>query len=300
VCGARRVVGFMAFTMATNLASGVLADPVVQFDSIVAAGYSFSNSDGNKSVNSTAASATMSPRDVGLQDPNADPTVTGMLGMQAAANTLVVKAKRSVDNGSNTGVQSATADVKVSALFKVVGDPANPNALYNVSEQDLLSGVLRTTGKSASPGSLAQGIVLFTTTVSTASYTQTFSVSNDGKTFSVTRGKLGVGVVNNPTTDFQFTAGSNESTINSDAGALYLTTVHGDQLFVVTAELRVDTVVIGGASAASSNFFDTGSLTLTASIVPEPGVLVLTGFGLGWFALGRFNLGGSSGSERSS
>lgn len=255
------------------------ADPVVQFDSIVLAKYSFLNKTDGQTKSSTAPSATYSPSDIGVTDPNGNPTYTGMLGMSAAGNTLIVKAKRSIDEGANSGSQPGNAIVSVTALFEVVRDPANPNALYNVSEQDMLRGMLHTSLNTGLAGSGAEALGKLTTTVSTATYIQNFSVSDDGKTFNLTHFKPSVGNLDKPTPDFQFAPGANDSTINYDSGPLFLTTVRGGQQFTVTAELETDVLAIGAGSVASSNFFDTGTLTLTASVVPEPGVLVLFGVG---------------------
>ena len=81
--------------------------------------------------------------------------------------------------------------------------------------------------------------------------------------------------------EFNF-AGPNSDTsnINYRSGKTLLTTVRSGSKFFVTGYLNVDAITNDPQSSASSNFFDTLNLSLSAAPVPEPASAVLLVAGL--------------------
>ena len=270
----------LGLSLVCLLGSGQVArgDPVVMFDKIDSATYFFQNQSAALDQSSTAASVTLSPADIGVDDRKQNPMFTGMVGMTAAGNTLTVKASRAVDNGTLTRAVFGVAKVTISAEFHVVADPSDfQGLLYQVSERDALAGLLRTNATGAGNSSTAQ--IVFTTLVTPYQYYSQSLGLDANSVATLTRSKTGVVAVNAPTPDLQFAPGSHDSTVNFDSGNQLLTVVHGGVPFFVTATLEARVLTSGMNTSAASDFFDTGTLTLTASAIPEPGVPILIALG---------------------
>lgn len=268
--------------MAAGLAGLALADPVISFVKIESADYDYAltmegfNSSRNKTV--TDGAANLSPQDLGITfPPNAagSPRIAANLGHDHTTDTLTLKARSSVDQGSFRTLIGMHATLKVQAQFQVLGQG---NELINVFEQDALTGVFVTTTDPALPGS-AYADVIMRTAVQNRNYTQTSS-AKDGVT-TVQRQSSQAGAVAASSPEFNF-AGPNSDTsnINYRSGKTLLTTVRSGSKFFVTGYLNVDAITNDPQSSASSNFFDTLNLSLSAAPVPEPASAVLLVAGL--------------------
>jgi hypothetical protein len=256
---------------------------MILLDSLTAK-YTFHNTSNGVSANFTTLSETKTPQQLGLvSDAGTNPTWGGRDGhmvnedAQGGVQSLILKASRSIDSGTNNARnQGGFASVQITATFEIDGPK---DQLYNVSEKDILQGLLRTTGNSNTANSYATAYGSMKTLRTDQTYQQTFSVDATATNAGIER-TINGRVVQNATPDFQFTPTSNQSTVNFDSGWQFLTTVSGGQPFIVKADLTAGPGVSLAQATASANFFDTASVQLQATAIPEPGPLVLSMAGL--------------------
>jgi hypothetical protein len=162
------------------------------------------------------------------------------------------------------------------ATFEIDGPK---NQLYNVSEKDILHGLLRTTVNTNTAKSYATAYGSLTTLRSDQTYQQTYTVDATAANASIER-TINAAAVEKARPDFKFTPTSNQSTVDFDSGYQFLTTVSGRQPFIVKADLFTGVATSLAQATASANFFDTASVQLQITAIPEPDPLVLSMPGL--------------------
>jgi len=213
-----------------------------------------------------------------------NPSFAATVGYNSTANTLVVGAAQTINNGTAAASQTGTADVTVRMTFQIQATSASDNGqLYDVYADSLLKGVLGTNLFTGS-ANFAEAYVAFTAPGfnggSGIGFDQTYTSSQGGQPAPVSTWSIvdlrdqQRTVVTQPGGGFQTVTPTN-SQINFDSGLFLLQPGQKVGSYITIQDsLSAYVKTSGQQTLAISDFYDPGQTSLhllpAGAPLPEP------------------------------